>query len=93
MQQREQQQRRPPHAHARSAAQQGYENDDDDAAYDDLYMPLTGPRDPSSGRLLSELDPRPGGAGAKLLPVVAPEEEGRLERWARCMATIPTAWR
>jgi amino-acid N-acetyltransferase len=93
LQQREQQQRRQPHAHARSAAQQGYENDDDDAAYDDLYMPLTGPRDPSSGRLLSELDPRPGGAGAKLLPVVAPEEEGRLERWARCMATVPTAWR
>ncbi|SPO41982.1 related to ARG2 - acetylglutamate synthase [Pseudozyma flocculosa] len=27
-----------------------------------------------------------------LLPIVAPEEGGRLERWAKCMATIPTAW-
>ncbi|KAN0064046.1 Amino-acid acetyltransferase, mitochondrial [Thecaphora frezii] len=27
-----------------------------------------------------------------LLPIVAPEEGGRLERWAKCMAMIPSAW-
>lgn len=29
----------------------------------------------------------------KLLPIIAPEEEGRLQRWAACMATIPSAWK
>ncbi|CAD6944534.1 unnamed protein product [Tilletia controversa] len=26
------------------------------------------------------------------LPHIAPEERGRLDRWARCMASIPSAW-
>ena len=26
------------------------------------------------------------------LPVIAPQEQGRLERWARCLATLPSAW-
>lgn len=33
------------------------------------------------------------GDSQRLLPVIAPNEEGRLERWARCMASIPSAWR
>lgn len=77
---------------ARGRAQRGYEDDDemDDAT---SAGPLTRPRDPSTGRLLSELDPRPGGgAGTKMLPIVAPEEAGRLQRWASCMATIKSAW-
>lgn len=27
-----------------------------------------------------------------MLPVIAPQEQGRLERWARCLARIPSAW-
>lgn len=27
------------------------------------------------------------------LPVIAPEELGRLDRWAKCLAHIPSAWR
>ncbi|PWN44977.1 hypothetical protein IE81DRAFT_286321 [Ceraceosorus guamensis] len=85
------------------ALAQGYEEDDEvpesstGAAYGDRHDHHShsfeaAQRDPSTGRLLSELDPRPGGAGAALLPIVAPEESGRLQRWAACMATIPTAW-
>lgn len=43
-------------------------------------------------RRLEELDPRPGGGGQRLLPLIAPEEQGRLERWAKCMMNIPSAW-
>lgn len=44
-------------------------------------------------RRLQELDPRPGGGGGqRLLPVIASEETGRLERWARCMQFVPSAW-
>ncbi|UZJ51419.1 hypothetical protein CBS101457_000739 [Exobasidium rhododendri] len=43
-----------------------------------------------SARSLSQL--YPGDGSSRLLPVVAPEEYGRLQRWARCMSTIPTAW-
>ncbi|CAO1623657.1 unnamed protein product [Parajaminaea phylloscopi] len=43
-------------------------------------------------RKLAQLDPRPGGAGQRLLPVIAPDESGRLERWAKCMCHIPSAW-
>ncbi|CAO1613796.1 unnamed protein product [Sympodiomycopsis kandeliae] len=43
-------------------------------------------------RRLQELDPRPGGGSQRLLPVIAPEESGRLERWSRCMQFIPSAW-
>ena len=32
------------------------------------------------------------GGGTSLLPVVAPDEEGRIQRWAECMRTIPSAW-
>ncbi|KDN52248.1 hypothetical protein K437DRAFT_254438 [Tilletiaria anomala UBC 951] len=35
---------------------------------------------------------RPEHGGSTLLPVVAPEEEGRIQRWAECMCTIPSAW-
>lgn len=41
---------------------------------------------------LAQLDPRPGGTGQRLLPVIAPDESGRLERWAKCMCFIPSAW-
>ena len=29
---------------------------------------------------------------ATVLPVIAPGEDGRLERWARCLAELPSAW-
>lgn len=28
----------------------------------------------------------------RMLPLIASNEEGRLERWAKCMASIPSAW-
>lgn len=28
----------------------------------------------------------------RMLPVIAPNEQGRLARWAKCMASIPSAW-
>lgn len=34
-----------------------------------------------------------GGERVGLLPIVAPAEEGRLQRWASCMNTIPSAWK
>lgn len=49
------------------------------------------PRSPFEQKL-AQLDPRPGGANQRLLPVIAPDEQGRLERWARCMCYIPSAW-
>lgn len=48
---------------------------------------LTGDK---SMRDLSQL--HPGDGSQRLLPVIAPEETGRLQRWAKCMSTIPTAW-
>lgn len=49
-------------------------------------------RSSPSLRRLSELYPTENSNGERLLPVVAPDEQGRLDRWARCMGTIPSAW-
>lgn len=69
--------------------------DADDGLYHDADRDPTrssSPRSPFQQRL-SQLDPRPGGGSQRLLPVIAPEEEGRLERWAKCMSGIPSAWK
>jgi len=29
----------------------------------------------------------------RLLPIIAPEEDGRLQRWRDCMGSIPSAWK
>ena len=81
-----------------TARRRGWESAAEDD-YDDGHHPPGSARShrarrPSSPfeRRISQLDPRPGGAGQKLLPVIAPDEAGRLERWARCMCYIPSAW-
>jgi amino-acid N-acetyltransferase len=48
------------------------------------YVGVEGMRD------LSQL--HPGDGSQRLLPVIAPEETGRLQRWAKCMSIIPSAW-
>lgn len=47
-------------------------------------------RSDNGQRDLSQL--HPGDGSQRLLPVIAPDEQGRLERWAKCMTTIPSAW-
>lgn len=42
---------------------------------------------------LSRISSLTPGAPPSLLPIIAPEEEGRLQRWARCLEQIPSAWR
>ena len=54
-----------------------------DEIRDLAYAPTNDPTTPlSSARLPSET----------ILPIVAHEECGRLERWKKCLATIPSAW-
>ncbi|KAK0522710.1 Amino-acid acetyltransferase, mitochondrial [Tilletia horrida] len=49
---------------------------------------------PSSSSVLHSAGGSGGSSGNLFtrLPHIAPEERGRLERWARCMASIPSAW-
>lgn len=74
-----------------SNAKMGIEEEEED--YDD-YGVRQRQRRPTSPfeRRISQLDPRPGGGGQRLLPVIAPDEAGRLERWARMTCYIPSAW-
>lgn len=69
------------------------EDDEDDHQSSISARRLSQRRKSPFEQRLRELDPRPGGGGGqKLLPVIAPDETGRLERWARCMQFIPSAW-
>lgn len=50
---------------------------------------------PSSGGSSATLSLQNNGSttGPRLLPVIAPEERGRLEKWVQCMKGIPSAWK
>ena len=51
------------------------------------------PAESAFGRNLNELrNPERHSELPALLPVVAPDEQGRIQRWAECMRTIPSAW-
>lgn len=75
------------------------DEDDDDLIYRQDWRPSRMTKDLRDDHLpgyakhdrLDELNPTDGNT-QRLLPVIAPDEQGRLDRWARCMATIPSAW-
>lgn len=66
------------------------EDEDEDESTARKRRALNSKAGDKDARELSQL--HPGDGSQRLLPVIAPDEQGRLARWARCMTTIPTAW-